>query len=374
MGWNSWNKFQTSINEDLIKDIADSMIKNGYKDAGYSYIILDDGWMSMQRDKKGDLVPDPQKFPSGLKALSDYIHSKGLKFGIYNCAGDKTCAGYPGSHTHENQDAKMYAQWGVDYLKYDWCNTKDLKTQDAYTLMGNAILATKRPMVFSLCEWGISAPWAWAGKIAQLWRTSGDIYPCFDCEKRYETWSAWGIMKIVNMHQDIRKYAGPGHWNDPDMLEVGNGMSPAEDRSHFALWCMMSSPLIMGNDIRNASNQTISILTNKDIIAIDQDSLGVQAFRAYQKDSIDIWAKPLANKDWVLCFVNTGSQTKDLNFEWHLNPIIDKDFDYTLNLTSVILAVKDLYKNEIIGLTKKPLKASIAPHDILMVRLIKTKE
>jgi len=374
MGWNSWNTFETKIDEELIKGVVDAFLKDGLKDAGYTYIVLDDGWMAMERDAQGNLVPDPKKFPNGLKHLSDYIHSKGLKFGIYNCAGDKTCGGYPGSHGHESQDALMYASWGVDFLKYDWCNTQNLNTEVAYKTMSSAIMATGRPMIFSLCEWGNSSPWTWAEKIGHLWRTTGDIYPCFDCEVNHGTWTSWGVMKIVNMRADIRKYAGPGHWNDPDMMEVGNGMSFAEDRAHFALWCMMAAPLIMGNDVRKSSKETLSILTNKELIAIDQDSLGIQAFRVSKKDSLEVWAKPLVNKEWAICFLNTSKKAQNLNFNWLANPIVDSVFDYSLNMTGTIFTVKDLYNNLQLTPTKKPLQTVIGAHDVLVVRLAKKKD
>jgi len=374
MGWNSWNTFETNVNEELVKGVVESFIKDGLKDAGYNYIVLDDGWMSKERDSQGNLIPDPKKFPNGLKTLSDFIHSKGLKFGIYNCAGDKTCGGYPGSRGHEYQDAMMYASWGVDYLKYDWCNTEKINAEAAYTTMSRALLATGRPIIFSLCEWGDNSPWLWAGKIGHLWRTTGDIYPCFNCEFSHGTWSSWGVMRIVNMRKDIRKYAGPGHWNDPDMMEVGNGMTLSEDRTHFSLWCMMAAPLIIGNDIRKASKETLSILTNKNLIAIDQDSMGIQGFRVSQKDSMELWAKPLSKGDWALCFINTSSKSQKLTYNWSSNTITDSLFTFSLNTKNTSYTVKDLYKNALLASTKKPLEASIASHDVLMVRLTKKQD
>ena len=371
MGWNSWNTFQTNISEDLVKGVVDAFIRDGLKDAGYNYIVLDDGWMAMERDAQGNLVPDPKKFPSGLKSLSDYIHSKGLKFGIYNCAGNKTCGGYPGSRGHEYQDALMYASWGVDYLKYDWCNTDKINPIGAYTTMSEAIKTTKRPMIFSLCEWGNSEPWKWAKEVGQLWRTTGDIYPCFNCEFKHDSWSAWGVMKIANMRQDNRRGAGPGHWNDPDMLEVGNGMSVSEDRAHFALWCMMAAPLIMGNDVRKASKETVSLLTNKNLIAVDQDSLGMQGFRYSCKDSMEIWARPLANFEWAVCFINTSSKAQKLSFNWQTEEIIDNVFKYNINAKINTYKIKDLLKNTFITSTDKPLETTIPSHDVLIVRLSK---
>ena len=287
MGWNSWNVFQTNINEKMIKEIADAMVSSGMQKAGYTYLVLDDGWMAMERDKNGDLVADPKKFPNGMKALSDYIHGKGLKFGLYNCAGTKTCAGYPGTHGFEFQDARYYASQGIDYLKFDWCSSDGLNAKEAYTNMSKAIKAAGRPMIFSLCEWGNNKPWEWAKDVGQLWRTTGDIYDCFDCTKNNGTWSAHGVMKILDMQQNLRIYAGPGHWNDPDMLEVGNGgMTLSENRAHFSMWSMLAAPLISGNDLRKMSKETTDVLTNTDVIAVNQDKLGIQGFKYAVRDSV----------------------------------------------------------------------------------------
>ena len=239
MGWNSWNTFQTNVNEQLIKDMADALIKSGMRDAGYNYIVIDDGWESMDRDSCGNLVPDPKKFPHGMKALGDYLHSKGFKFGIHNCAGTETCAGYPGGRGHEYQGADRYASWGIDYLKYDWCNHGTANAEETYTTMARALSAAGRPIVFSLCEWGNNQPWLWGNKIAQLWRTTGDITDCYDCQDIY----AMGWKFILDQQVDLAKYAGPNHWNDPDMLEVGNkGLSLAESKAHFSLWCILAAP------------------------------------------------------------------------------------------------------------------------------------
>src|SRR5512133_1497379 len=233
MGWNSWNKFGCNVNEKMLREVADAMVSTGMKDAGYNYLVVDDCWHG-QRDSLGFIQADPEHFPSGIKALTDYIHSKGLKFGIYSCAGNKTCAGRPASRGHEYQDALQYARWGVDYLKYDWCDTEGLNAPSAYTTMRDALFAAGRPIVFSLCEWGNNKPWEWGAKVGHLWRTTGDIAPCFDCEDNHGTWSSWGVMKILDMQKDLRQFAGPGHWNDPDMMEVGNGMKVNEDRAHFS--------------------------------------------------------------------------------------------------------------------------------------------
>ena len=302
MGWNSWNTFQTNISEKLVKETADKMVSTGMKDAGYIYLVLDDGWMSKERDKDGNLVADPQKFPHGMKVVADYVHSKGLKFGLYNCAGTLTCAGYPGTRGYEYQDARLYASWDIDYLKFDWCNTEGINAKEAYTTMSKALKTAGRPIVFSLCEWGTNKPWEWAAPVGHLWRTTGDISAQFDSVKNEGTWTSNGAMYIVDMQVGLQKYAGPGHWNDPDMLEVGNGMKESEDRAHFSMWCVLAAPLIAGNDITKMSRATQAILTNKDAIAINQDALGAEGSRYKKTDGLEIWVKPLSNNDWAVCF------------------------------------------------------------------------
>ena len=364
MGWNSWNKFGTNVDEKMIREIADAMVSSGMKEAGYQYIVIDDFWHG-GRDSLGFIYPDPQRFPSGMKALADYIHLKGLKFGIYSCAGDKTCGGLPGSRGHEYQDALTYAKWGVDYLKYDWCNTDGLSSIGAYTTMRNALYAAGRPVVFSLCEWGDTKPWEWAKDVGHLWRTTGDITNCFDCEKNHGTWSSWGVMKIVEMRKDIRKYAGPGHWNDPDMLEVGNGMSVNEDRAHFSLWCMMAAPLIAGNDLRSMSKETTDILTNHEVIDVDQDSLGVQGFRYSAKDSMEVWVKPLSHGDWAVCFLNRSSNPQTIDFDWSKNIIVDDVSNRTLNTNKIVYKIRNLWEKKYLGDTKKNASAELGTHDVL---------
>ena len=283
MGWNSWNRFQCNVSETLIRETADAMVVNGMRDAGYQYVNIDDCWHGT-RDTLGFIRPDPQRFPSGMKALADYVHGKGLKLGIYSDAGWKTCGGRPGSRGYEFQDAQQYARWGVDYLKYDWCNADSLKASGAYTTMRDAIYRAGRPMVFSICEWGDNQPTTWAPAIGHLWRTTGDITNCWDCELNHGTWSQWGVLQIIDKQKPLRRFAGPGHWNDPDMLEVGNGMTVIEDRSHFTMWAMLAAPLIAGNDLRTMPATTREILTNREIIAIDQDSLGVQGYAPQDDD------------------------------------------------------------------------------------------
>jgi alpha-galactosidase len=372
MGWNSWNTFQTNISEQLVKDIADVTVSSGMKDAGYTYIVLDDGWMAMQRDSvTGNLVPDPKKFPSGMKALVDYVHSKGLKFGLYNCAGTKTCAGYPGTRGYEYQDARLYASLNIDYLKFDWCYTDGINAREAYTTMSNALKTAGRPIVFSLCEWGSNKPWQWAAPVGHLWRTTGDISNVFDGIIDHGTWQQNGIMKIVDMQDTIRKYAGPDHWNDPDMLEVGNGLSVAENRTHFSMWCMLAAPLIAGNDMRKMDESTKNILTNKEVIALDQDALGVEGLKYRDRDSLQIWLKPLINDNWAVCFVNRSSQPKQIEFNWANEMVNDDVSKKQLNANETIYKLRDLWLRKDVGDTKKPLKATVGSHDVLVLKLSK---
>jgi alpha-galactosidase len=372
MGWNSWNTFQANISEKLVRETVDSMISSGMKDAGYTYIVLDDGWMMMERNKMGDLVPDPVKFPSGMKAVANYVHSKGFKFGLYNCAGTKTCGGYPGARGYEYQDARLYASFDVDYLKFDWCSSQGLNAKEAYTTMSKALRLAGRPIVFSLCEWGDNNPWEWASEVGQLWRTTGDIYNCFDCIKNNGTWNAWGAVQIMDKQKGLRKYAGPGHWNDPDMMEVGNGMPVNEGRAHFSLWCMMAAPLIAGNDLRGMSKETIFTLTNKEAIAIDQDSLGVQGYVYLEKDSVDTWIKPLVNNELAVCFFNRSKQPVSINYNWKMNPVNDTISKTFIDFNTSTFALRNVWTKKDTGTTDNVFTAVIPSHDVVMLRLTKS--
>ena len=373
MGWNSWNTFGTDINEQLVKDIADAFVDLGLKDAGYEYLVLDDGWMAMERDENYNLVPDPKKFPNGMKAVVDYVHSKGLKFGIYNCAGNKTCAGYPGSRGFEYQDAKLYAEWGVDFLKYDWCNTENLNAKGAYQTMRDALHATGRPILFSICEWGDNDPWKWGEEMGHMWRVTGDIINCWDCKVGHGTWSSLGVWPIIKLRKDIRKYTGPGHWNDFDMMEVGNGMPVGQDRVHFAMWVMLSSPLIMGNDLRSTAKETIEILTNKEVIAVNQDKLGIQAYCHSDEGKIEMWAKPMADGEWAFAIVNMTEEPVEFNHDWAWHPVKDDLSGRELSVDRIEYTIRDLYNHKDLVTTKNNLKATIAGHDVLMIRLTPKK-
>ena len=371
MGWNSWNTFACDIDETLIKEIADTMVKNGMQKAGYEYVNIDDCWHG-ERDAQGNIQVDKTRFPSGMKALADYIHSKGLKLGLYSDAGWQTCGSRPGSRGYEFQDAKKYASWGIDYLKYDWCNTEGLKAEGAYQTMREAIYKAGRPMVFSLCEWGDNKPWEWAKDVGHLWRTTGDIYPCFDCEYSHGTWSSWGVLKILDMQKDLRKYAGPGHWNDPDMMEVGNGMSQAEDRSHFAMWAMLAAPLIAGNDLRAMSAETLAILSNQEVIAVDQDELGIQGFiyaDNYQDTSLQIWFKPLQNGDWAMAILNRGDKQSLLTFDWKNEKVQDDLSQRATEFAQQVYQIRNLWSGQELADSQTMLQQQIAAHDTLILRL-----
>ena len=368
MGWNSWNKFACEVNEQLIRQTADAMVSSGMKDAGYQYVNVDDCWHG-SRDEQGFIRPDPQRFPSGMKALADYIHSKGLKFGIYSDAGWKTCGGRPGSRGYEYQDALTYAQWGVDYLKYDWCSTEKLSAEGAYLTMSTALRAAGRPVVFSICEWGTYKPWLWGKEIGHLWRTTGDIFNAFDGVKDHGTWKSWGILQILDMQDGLREHAGPGHWNDPDMMEVGNGMTVNEDRAHFSMWCMLAAPLIAGNDLREMAPETVRILTNREVIAIDQDPLGIQGFKHSTQGKLEIWFKPLANEAWAMCVLNRDTNSVPVRIDWKASTVNDTHAKREARFDTTAYRIRDLWSGQDRGTTTEPLRVDVPGHDVLMVRL-----
>jgi len=368
MGWNSWNKFACDINEQLVREVADAMVSTGLRDAGYQYVNIDDCWQGT-RDERGFIRPDPQRFPSGMKALADYVHAKGLKFGLYSDAGWKTCGGRPGSRGYEFQDALTYAEWGVDYLKYDWCETEGLKAEGAYQTMSRALRQAGRPLLFSLCEWGSSKPWTWAREVGHAWRTTGDIFNCFDCVKNNGDWKAFGVLQIMDMQQGLRAYAGPGRWNDADMLEVGNGMPAHQDRAHFSIWAMLASPLIAGNDVRQMSKETLAILGNRDVIAINQDKLGVQGWRHAARDGVEYWFKPLADGDWAFMALNRNKQARKISFDWRTEVVKDKLSGRDAALSTARYTLRDLWRATAAGDTAQPLRAELPAQDVLVLRL-----
>ncbi|NUR31582.1 MAG: alpha-galactosidase [Catenulispora sp.] len=302
MGWNDWNSFGCNVSEALVKQTADIMVSSGMKDAGYQYVNIDDCWMTSSRDGGGHLVPDPAKFPDGISGTAAYVHSKGLKLGIYESAGTATCAGYPGSLNHEQTDANSFASWNVDYLKYDNCNNQGISAKTRYTAMRDALANTGRPIVYSLCNWGEESVWTWGAGVGNSWRTTGDINASYG-----------SMLSIFHSNVGLAAYAGPGGWNDPDMLEVGNGMSFTEDRSEMSLWAEMAAPLISGTDLRSATPATLSLYTNKDVIAVDQDSLGRQGTEISSTGGRDVLAKPLANGDVAVVLFNESSGTQTIS-------------------------------------------------------------
>lgn len=361
MGWNSWNKFGCKVNEKVVMKVADAMVSSGMQAAGYEYIVIDDCWQ-ISRDKDGEIVVDKTRFPHGIKYLADYIHSKGLKFGIYTCAGTKTCAGRPGALGHEYQDARTYAHWGVDYLKEDWCNTTTQDAKSSYTNMRDALFTAGRPIVLSLCEWGSNKPWEWAGPVGHLWRTTGDIRDSWD-----------SMIHIVDLEKDLSKYAGPGHWNDPDMLEVGNGgMTIEEDKTHFSMWCMLAAPLMAGNDLENMSKETMGILTNANLIAVDQDSLGKQAICAREVAGYEIWIKPLVKEGKAVCLLNRSDEEKTVHIDFNYLLTENGDYWHKDKYELKDYYITDLWENIEAKMDKSGLSTvKIPPHSVKVYSFIK---
>jgi|LSQX01.1.fsa_nt_gb alpha-galactosidase len=396
MGWSSWNLFMTEIDENIIKSTADKMVELGLVDAGYVYLNLDEGWHG-ERDENGFIHEDRAKFPSGIKALADYLHSKGIKLGIYSNTGDYTCACYAGSRGYEYQDALTYARWGVDYLKYDWSYSEDVNVKGIYTLMRNALGKAGRPVFFSMCDWGINHPWEWASNVCHSWRTGHDVGPVFlPIETSYDEnggvrWRPQSVLEVIEINAPLRKYVGPGHWNDPGMLVVGNSitvngvnydMTESEDKAHFTMWCMMASPLILSNDLTNMSEETIAIIKNKDLIAIDQDSLGIQGLRLKSVDSLQYWFKPLVNGDWAFCVMNTGEKDTVVTLDWSTLEVFDEISGRRTSFGSVNYSVRDLwnggeYFNTLVrgkGFLKEQyvintVDVTVKSHDVIAYRL-----
>lgn len=329
MGWNSWNFFACNINETVIKETADALVWTGLAELGYDYVNIDDCWSAALRDSKDQLVPDPKTFRSGIKALADYVHSKGLKLGIYSDAGMFTCQVRPGSLYHEPDDAQLFASWGVDYLKYDNCFNLGIEPEKRYPPMRDALNAIGRSIFYSLCEWGVHDPALWAGKLGNSWRTTDDIN---------DTWAS--MTTIADLNDKWASYAGPGGWNDPDMLEVGNGgMTYQEYRAHFSIWALMKAPLLIGCDVRNMTAETLEIISNKEVIAVNQDPLGVQGRKVHvagKDDCLQVWAGPLAENRLTVALWNRCSKDATITAEWGV-----------LGLeSSTSVSVRDLWKHQ----------------------------
>ncbi len=356
MGWNSWNKFACNVSEDLIKQAADAMVSSGMKDAGYQYVVIDDCWQ-VDRDAQGNIIVDAKHFPSGMKVVADYVHAKGLKFGIYSDAGTGTCQNRPGGRGYEFQDARQYAAWGVDYLKYDWCNHSTQDSQASYSIMRDALKKSGRPIVFSLCEWGSTKPWLWAGDVGNLWRSTGDIIDKWEGSAK---WGGLGVVQILDLQDGLQSYAGPGHWNDPDMLEVGNGgMSVTEYRAHFSMWCLLAAPLMAGNDIRKMTADIHDILTNKEVIAIDQDPLGREGRRVKRAGGLEVWARQLADGGRAVALLNRTAAEANITVSW-------KDLGYPDHVPA---KVRDLWAHQELGEKTGSFSAAVPSHGVVMVRV-----
>jgi len=347
MGWNSWNHFAEKVDDKAVRSAADAMVASGMKDAGYVYINIDDTWEG-KRDAEG-FIHSNDRFPD-MKALSDYVHGKGLKLGIYSSPSAKTCAGFEGSLGHEEQDAETYAKWGIDYLKYDWCKSSGSldEMKAAYAKMHDALVKTGRPIVFSLCEYGWNKVWTWGDSVGgNLWRTTGDIT------------DEYRVMAEIGFNQNgLEKFAGPGHWNDPDMLEVGNGgMNEDEYRTHMSLWAILAAPLIAGNDLSKMTPYTLEMLTNREVIAVNQDPAGRQGFRVQQEGPFEVWMKPMADGSKVVGLFNRQRNTEQM----------------TVNFSQIGISseavVRDLWLKKDVGTFKDSFSAFVPRHGAVLVRI-----
>ena len=362
MGWNSWNHFADKVSDAVVRAQADAMVSSGLRDAGYVYINIDDTWQG-KRDAQG-VIHANEKFPD-MKALADYVHSKGLKLGIYSSPGTKTCAAFEGSFGHEEQDAKTYADWGVDYLKYDLCSFYDMMAKassneqkhrmmvDAYLRMYRALKSTGRPIVYSLCQYGLDSVWQWGASVGgNLWRTTNDI------ADNYENMAAIGFRQFAQS-----RYAGPGHWNDPDMLEVGNGgVSTAEYQTHMSLWALLAAPLLAGNDLTTMDPQTIALLSNRDLIAIDQDLAGNQGTRVWAQGATEVWAKKLADGSRAVGFFNRSDEPADAQIEIKLRD---------LGFMGSAMA-QNVWTGKDLGMFHRKIKVAVPPHGVVLLKVIPT--
>lgn len=354
--WNSWNAFGGNIDETLIRRTADDLIALGLADVGYTYVNIDDGWSELERNNESCLQANAQRFPSGIPALADYVHSKGLKLGIYGDAGTYTCLGFPGSRGYEGQDARTWAEWGIDYVKYDNCAVKDGDwVVDRYSAMRNALLSAGRPMVYSLCEWGAESPWLWADKLAHSWRTTIDIAP---------TWNS--VLSNLDASIGLARFAGPGGWNDADMLEIGNGnLTPPQQRSHFVLWVLLKSPLLIGADLRRLDPDALSLLKNEELIAIHQDDLGVAGELVWKQGPREIYATILADGSRAVVFFNRHFieyKPTYVTVTWsELGLPCDSD-----------AFVRNVLEKQDVGVARGNLTVAVPPYDVVVVRVTPT--
>lgn len=350
MGWNSWNRFGPFVSERLVLETADALIESGMRDAGYRYVVIDDAWHESIRDDAGDLTENRWAFPHGMRWLADEVHRRSLRFGLYTDAGTRTCQGYPGSFGNETRDAKKFASFGVDFMKVDWCHTEGQRGRTTYPTWSDAIRAAGRPMVLSICEWGRDKPWEWAGTVGHMWRTTGDIA---------DTWDS--VMSIIDRQVDLHPYAGPDRWNDPDMLEVGNGgMTDDEYRAHFSLWAILAAPLMAGNDLRAMSETTRTILTAPEVIAVDQDPLGKQGRRTQRIAATEVWARELEGGAHAVLLLNRGDAPARVEVTWR-----------DLGIAAP-RSVRDLWERADLGARADGCDASLAAHAAALLKVVST--
>lgn len=373
LGWNSWNMFGSAVNETVIAEMAEAIVAHGLRELGYQYVVIDDCWTRRAgRDSNGDLVPDPERFPSGIKALADHVHRLGLKLGIYSDAAELTCAGYPGSYGFEEQDARLWADWGIDFLKYDYCHAPadQASAIERYRRMGEALRATGRPILFSLCEWGGRSPHLWGRSVGgHMWRVSGDVF---------DSWvNIWiphgagydgvGVDTALDIAAEVAEYGGPGGWNDLDMLVVGlrgkgqiagQGMSFLEYQTHMSIWCMACSPLMIGCDVRSMDRETAALLTNQEVLAINQDALGLPARRVKQVGRCDLWRKPLADGTLAVAITNRGSSHQELTLRAG-----------EIGLLDTPKLVRDLWRQADIAEFRETLALRVQAHQTILLRI-----
>ena len=372
MGWNSWNMFGDKINEAALMETADALVSLGFKDCGYDYLVIDDCWsVKTGRDSHGNLVPDPQKFPNGMQAMVDYVHGKGLKIGIYSDAAERTCGGYPASYGFEEQDAQLWASFGFDFLKYDYCNApqEQAVARERYARMGAALRKTGREFLFSLCEWGNQAPHLWGREVGgQMWRVSGDVFDSW-INIWMASWNTYGIGVdlSIDIADDLHEYGGPGGWNDLDMLVVGlkgkgqisgSGMSFIEYQTHMSLWCMACSPLMIGCDLRKLDQETAALLMNREVLAVNQDALGRPAWRVKQAGNCEIWKKPLADGSTAVTLINRGSLGSD---------VVLKSRD--IGLLDAPKLVRNLWAQQDVADFTLEMTQRVQPHESILLKI-----
>jgi alpha-galactosidase len=370
MGWNSWNTFGNAINETVVRETADALVSTGLKDYGYDYIVIDDCWsIKDRRDGNGDLIADPEKFPNGIKALADYVHDKGFKLGIYSDAAERTCAGYPGSLGFEEQDAKLWASWKIDFLKYDYCYApqEQAVAMERYARMGEALRNSGREFLYSLCEWGSQAPHLWGRNAGgHMWRVSGDVFDSW-VNIWMGHWYAVGVDTAIDIAHEVQEYGGPGGWNDLDMLVVGlkgkgqiegSGMSFLEYQTHMSMWVMACSPLMIGCDVRQLDADTASLLMNREVLDVNQDALGIPARRVKQAGTCDLWTKRLADESVAVSVINRGSRLENL-------AVRARD----IGMFDTPKLARDLWAGKDIADFKTELPLSVKPHETILLKV-----